>query len=332
MKKFSGFLTVLLGCILVTGTGFALSACQKNEPSPVRDVCLVQVEGGNGGGYYYKDTNCTVTAEVPEGKQFMKWISGDRELSANANYVFTVTEDIRLTAVFADAVEVTDLCTVNVIFGTGSGNYFAGTSHELKVAAEYKYLEFTGWEATYLDETGKEVTQIISTDNPYMLTVTRDMQITAQFDNLKLAIPENAEGQHFRIAANGAYEFDREKNADGSRKTVFVQGVDHLLYRMYDSTDPSAEPVAVFKIVPVANPSVNGAKAYLTDADGSRTQNLKGQLGDLYHDEVTGQAQIRMILGIQTGKTYYFDVQAIAIEGTPYRSSEVSVRGPGFKF
>ena len=333
MKRMSRLLSVLLGAVLVAGT-ILIAGCQTEgggTTDPEREVCLVEVEGGSGGGYYYKDTNCTVVADEVEGKQFMKWVSGNRELSDSSTYVFTVTEDISLEAVFADDVDVTDLCDINVKFGTGSGRYFAGTERELKVSEEYSALTFAGWEATYKDDNGQDVTEVISTQNPYTLTVERDMDIKACFESATLATPDNSEGQHFRIAANGAYEFDREKNADGSRKTVFVLGVAYLQYRMYDSADPEAQPIAEFRIVPIANPTTDGAKAYLENSEGQR-QDLKGPLGDLYHDEDAGKAQIRILLGIETGKTYYFDVQAIAVEDSPFVSSEISVRGPGCTF
>lgn len=329
MKSLSRLLTVLLGTVLVLGACLA-TACQSGGQSnvPEKEVCLVQVDGGSGGGYYYKNTNCTVVANVPEGKQFMTWVADGRELSANATYVFTVTQDISLKAVFADDVDIADLCTVNVKFGTGSGNFFAGTTHKLEVAPEYAGLTFTGWEATYKNASGEDVTEIISTSNPYMLEVTKDMDIRACFEAVTLITPNNAEGQHFRISANGAYEFDRENGKD---YTSFVAGVAYLKYRMYDSADPEAQPIAEFKIVPVANPDPNGAKAYIENSEGE-TQDLKGPLGDLYHDEDVGKAKIRILLGIEQGKTYYFDVQAIAVEDSPYVSSEVSVRGPGCTF
>ena len=329
MKSLSRLLTVLLGTVLVVGACLA-AACQSGGQSTVseKEVCLVQVDGGSGGGYYYKDTNCTVVANVPEGKQFMTWVADGRELSANSTYVFTVTQDISLKAVFADAVDVAELCTINVKFGTGSGNFFAGTTHKLEVASEYADLTFTGWEATYKNASGEDVTEIISTSNPYMLEVTKDMDIRACFDSANLVTPNNAEGQYFRIAANGAYEFDRE---NGKEYTAFVNGVAYLKYRMYDSADPEAQPIAEFKIVAIVNPDPVGAKAYLENSEGAR-QNLKGNLGGLYHDEDAGKAQIRALLGIEQGKTYYFDVQAIAVEDSPYVSSEVSVRGPGCTF
>lgn len=333
MNKFKKLTGLAFVFVLAAAMVVSVAACSAgNGTANVRETCLVQVDGGSGGGYYYKDTNCTVTAEVPEGKQFMKWISGDRDLSANEVYIFTVTEDISLTAVYADAVEAMRICTVNVKNGTGSGLYFADTVHELKVYDEYDNLNFIGWQATTKDADGNEETAILSTERTFMLTVTQDMDITACFENMKLATPDNSGGKHFRIAANGAYEFDREKNADGSAKTVFVNGVDYLLYRMYDSAEAGAEPLLCFKIVPVANPTADGAKAYMTDMDGIIVQDLKGPLGDLYHDEAAGMLQIRTLLKVETGKTYYFDVQAIAVEDSPYIDSEVSVIGAGCKF
>lgn len=327
MKKISW---LLLCCVLATGLCLTAVAC--GDSSTDKPTYLVEVEGGTGGGNYYGDVNCTVVAEIPDGKQFLKWVSGDKEMSANATYTFTVKENVKLTAVFAEDVGIGELYTINVRFGSGTGTYFAGTEHLLKVSGEYEGLNFTGWQAKYTDADGQEKTEIISTENPFTLTVSKDMEITACFAETKLETPDNSEGQFFRIAENGAYEMDRQKDGQGNKKTAFTDGCAYLVYRMYDSDGPDANPVTSFKIVPLAQQVGEYYHTQLTSMDGTKTYYLLGPFGDLYLDQATDQAEIRSLLGIETGKTYYFDVQAIAKEGTLWTDSDVSVIGPGCTF
>ena len=60
----------------------------------------ITVAGGEGGGEYVYGAEVTVTATVPEGKTFVKWMNGEEDVSTDNPYVFTVTADMTLTAVF----------------------------------------------------------------------------------------------------------------------------------------------------------------------------------------------------------------------------------------
>lgn len=328
MKKISW---LILCCVLVIGVCLTAVGCQGEAAD--KPTYLVEVEGGTGGGYYYGDVNCTVVAQVPEGKQFIKWVAGDKEMSAKATYVFTVKENVKLTAVFADDVKIGELCTVDVKYGNGSGTFFAGTQRVLSVPEKYSKLKFLRWESVTKDAEGKESVEVLSEQSTYTLTVEKSMNIIARYE-AKLEAPGNELGQQFRIAANKAFEFDRDRfngnlsdNSLENRKTAFVDGVGHLLYYMYDSADEQAEPINTFKMVIRADKSV-----YIADMEETQSQDLKGGLGDLYHDFEDGKAMIRNIIGVEIGRTYYFAVQSIASEDSPYESSGISARGPGCTF
>ena len=328
MKKISW---LILCCVLVTGVCLAAVGCQGEAVD--KPTYLVEVEGGTGGGYYYGDVNCTVVAQVPEGKQFIKWVAGEKDMSAKATYVFTVKENIKLTAVFADDVDIRDLCTVDVKYGNGSGTFFAGTQRVLSVPEKYASLKFLRWEAVTTDADGKESVEVLSEQSTYTLTVEKNMNIVARYD-AKLEAPGNERGQQFRIAANKAFEFDRDRfngdlsdNSVPNRKTAFVDGVAYLLYYMYDSADEQAAPINTFKMVIRPDKTV-----YITDMEETQSQDLKGGIGDFYQDFEAEKDMIRKIIGIDIGNTYYFAVRSIAVEDTPYESSEISARGPGCTF
>lgn len=62
----------------------------------------VVVIGGSGGGYYGLNEECTVVAEVPAGKTFVRWqvIGSGTTLSTDASYTFPVTASVNLEAVY----------------------------------------------------------------------------------------------------------------------------------------------------------------------------------------------------------------------------------------
>lgn len=326
MKRCMRVFTVIIGAFLSL-CAVAFTACGGDEDdksvTPEKS-CLVQVEGGTGGGYYFINTNCTVKAEIPEGKQFIKWISGETDLSPNAEYTFTVTKNVKLKAVFGDDVPSTKTCTLDVHWGNGSGTFLEGSVVTLTVDGKYSGLQFTGWQATYRDADGSDKTEIISTESRYDLTVTKDMYVTACFNESKLATPDNSKGQMFSVSANTAYELDRQKNEDGSRKTALVDGCGYLLYTAYTkNADGGLTQVGQGKIIPLAKQE-GEYHSYMYSMDGEIKTGMKGPRGDLYQDTADGKAAIRRILNMEVGTEYFITVQAVAGEDTPYTSSDVS--------
>lgn len=324
MKKSLRLIWVLLGAVVAL-SAVALVGCDGgDEPTAEpRKSCFVSVEGGSGGGYYYVDTNCTVKAEIPEGKQFMKWVAGTTDLSPNAEYTFTVTKNIAVKAVYADDVPNTVAYDIDVHWGNGSGRYFGGSELTVTVDSRYSALTFTGWKATY-EKNGEDVTELVSTQSVYKLTVDRDMYLTACFDEVKLQTPDNSAGAMFSVSSNTAYELDRQKNADGSRKTAFVQGCEYLLYIAYEKNDnDELVEVGRGKIVPLAKQQ-GEYHHYFYSMDETKYTGLKGGNGNIYQDAADSKAIIRQILNMEVGKEYFVTVQAMAADDTPYADSEVS--------
>ena len=66
------------------------------------ETYTVTVVGGTGGGDYTQGDRITVRANEPYGKQFVKWTAGGEDVSTRNPYVFIVTDDVTLTAVFED--------------------------------------------------------------------------------------------------------------------------------------------------------------------------------------------------------------------------------------
>lgn len=323
MKRIAKLLSVALGLLLTLGV-FTLVACNGNDVTEPQKSCLVQVEGGTGGGYYYVNTNCTVTATVPEGKQFMKWVSGETDLSPNATYTFTVTKNIRLKAVYADDVPDVEAYTVNVRYGTGGGVFLNGTTVHIK-AGEYYGATFVEWKATSKGADGADVTETVSDKAEFDYAVEKDVSLEAIFDATKIATPQNENGQMFSISSNGAYELDRMKEADGTtRKTAFVNGCAYLLYNVYElkeGTEDEFTLVSRSKVVPIGH-AEGEYWHWMYDMDETMRVGLKGGNGNIYQDVASAKDDMRKIMKIESGRKYYISVRAMGGDDTPIDSEE----------
>lgn len=63
----------------------------------------------SGGGAYNREETATVSATAKTGYVFVHWTEGGTEVSTNANYSFTVTEDRTLVAEFSKVTSISDL-------------------------------------------------------------------------------------------------------------------------------------------------------------------------------------------------------------------------------
>jgi len=78
----------------------------------------ISVVGGSGGGKIRDGGSCTVTADVPDGKVFEKWVDEYGTVLSAANpYTFDVSGDLELHAVTVDAAT----CRVEIVGGTITG-------------------------------------------------------------------------------------------------------------------------------------------------------------------------------------------------------------------
>src|SRR5699024_4910877 len=97
----STLLVIVLALVMIMTAG--LAACAQDDTPPEPEKYTVTVENGTGGGKFDEGTEITVTATVPEGKEFESWQSEGTVVSTANPYTFTVRKDITLTATFKDA-------------------------------------------------------------------------------------------------------------------------------------------------------------------------------------------------------------------------------------
>jgi len=138
-------------------------------------VDVIPEEGGmaSGGGKYVFGSEITVVATPAECYDFDGWFVGETLVSEDAEYTFTVTEDVDLVAKFTlKTFEVT--VTAEPKEGgevTGADIYDCGEEATVTAVADECY-DFDGW---FVGET------LVSEDAEYTFTVSEDVDLVAKF-------------------------------------------------------------------------------------------------------------------------------------------------------
>lgn len=327
MKK---TLAVLLTCCTVLL--FALFAgCTQTQTDTFnpdgKAIYTVRIVGGSGSGDYFEGDNCRAVATVPEGEQFMYWQSGEEKVSASESYMFVVTEDVILRAVYADAVadvdkDVYEVSVPKLSFlnglvedtdiATGAGTYLEGATCSLRLDARYASKgSFKGW--AVLGEDGTVSSELLSTEVSCSFEVTGNMQVVPVFEQgyVKISRP-GKEAARFK---NPYLEFNRDS---GDKFVDFTsQELAYLRVNLYTSPEGEGNPVGWFKLL--VNPD-NTAELYVEYADGTKAFDCVGEYSNCFRNTTAASdhaAFFRVVLGNSyvTGKAYYFTSQAIAKEG-----------------
>lgn len=328
MKKVS----CLVMCFVMLLTSVvALAAC-SGDNLPEGTYYSVAVDGGTGAGKYLDGNICQVTATVPEGKQFMKWIKNGQDVSVNAVYSFEVTENSRLIAVFGDGESDTtmEVCYVTTTNGIGNGGYYKGAQCTIKLPANEMNRNFKGW-ATVADG---EIGDIVSQDKVYTFTVRESVTLEALYNDVRLPMPDNSDNKMFNLNAGAAViEYDRQTDPEtGERVSAFVTGVAYIRIYVYIDAAHDASPIGWFKMVQREDGS-----AYFETESGGSTHNILGEPGNYHTPDGNTHNWLKGTIGTMSNGAYsteipyYFATQAIGqtIDGLIYIDSEISGKGRG---
>ena len=137
-----------------------------------------------GGGTYQQGQSCTLTATAATGYSFQKWTKNGTQVSTNASYTFTVTENATYVAHF-QLQTYTISTSSNPSSGgstTGGGTYSYGQNCTLTANANNGY-HFVKWT--------KNGTQV-STNATYTFAVTASGSYVAHFDQQSYTINVSA--------------------------------------------------------------------------------------------------------------------------------------------
>ena len=139
------------------------------------NVSANPTNGGSvtGGGSYSYGQSCTLTATANTGYSFMRWTENGNQVSTNASYTFTVTDNRFLVAQFQEQ-SYTITASANPTNGgnvAGGGSYNYGQSCTVSATAASGFT-FTNW-----TENGS----VVSTNANYTFTVNANRTLVANF-------------------------------------------------------------------------------------------------------------------------------------------------------
>ncbi len=168
---------------------------------------VTPVNGGTitGDGIYYQAEICNLTASSKTGHSFINWTEDGIEVSTDANYSFSVSEDRTLVANFE--IESYDIAlSANPSNGgtvTGSGTYAYGETINVSVTPEANYT-FVNW-----TENGIEV----STDANYSFTAIDNRTLVANFEYKTCQITLSADPWNVgTVSGGGTYKLGETVN------------------------------------------------------------------------------------------------------------------------
>ncbi|MBR2474999.1 MAG: InlB B-repeat-containing protein, partial [Bacteroidaceae bacterium] len=125
--------------------------------------------------------NVTLTATPNEGYEFVNWTVAGEEVSTDATYTFTVTQDIEVVANF------------QIIPGTQTFNITVSSANETMGSVEASTLEVIDGNTVILTATANDgyrfvnwtvAGEEVSAENPYTATITAETAFVANFEAL----------------------------------------------------------------------------------------------------------------------------------------------------
>ena len=125
----------------------------------------------SGGGEYEKGSVAILRATPNEGYSFLRWSDGNTD---NPRYI-TVTKDLTLTAEFAKKI-TGEAYTISVSCNTEHGSVSGGGEYEKGSTAIIKATPNEGYSFLQWSDG--------NTDNPRNITVTNDLNLTAEFKKM----------------------------------------------------------------------------------------------------------------------------------------------------
>ena len=191
----------------VTGNRNLVANFQAQPQQYTISVSANPTNGGNvtGEGTFTEGSSCTVSATASSGFDFVNWTENGTQVSANANYTFTITGNRNLVANFqAQPQQYTISVSANPNYGgnvSGGGTFTEGQSCTVYASPNAGYT-FVNW-----TENGTQV----STDFNYTFTVTANRSLVANFQSMSYAISVSADpSAGGTVSGGGTYDFNTE--------------------------------------------------------------------------------------------------------------------------
>ena len=186
-------------------------------------------------------TEVTLTATPNTGYEFVNWTKAGVEVSTEATYSFTVTENVDLVANFLPTYTIN--VTTDDERGTieGAGTYTQGAEVTLIAEAKPNY-KFLLWR-----KTGEEVEY--SKDNPLSFTATENLDLRAEFVFVQRIVKVTAENGTV-TAENGLVISKEASYNHGHEVKLTATPADHYVFVNWTKGEEvvSTEPTYTFTI------------------------------------------------------------------------------------
>ena len=269
---------------VVGGVGTYYSTLQV-YPISATKLSLTISATANGGtvtgtGEFMEGDEVTLTAKANEGYEFVNWTWGQEEMCKNAEYTFTVEEDMNLIANFKKIVyTVTATAENGTIEGLAEeGKYEHGATATLTAKANEGY-EFTCWTAgedtvSTTAEYSFEVkanTTLVANFKKSVITITGDdceLEYTVEDDRALIITGTYLEQHSFELTLIGEIDLTAES---------FECDVQMMKIGEYGSVAWADEGTATVTIYPAAI-EITATGLYDQAGDDPNTYNLEGVL------------------------------------------------------
>ena len=134
----------------------------------------------SGGGTYNEGTSITLEAAAKSGYAFKNWTKGGAEVSTEASYQVTVSENASYVANFEAAIYTVSVLSGNTDHGTvsGGGTFNEGAATTVTATAKtgYRFVNWIEWASS----------EEASTEAVYTFTATKNVQLIAYFEAIPL--------------------------------------------------------------------------------------------------------------------------------------------------
>ncbi len=212
-------------------------------------------EGGtvSGAGTYIQGATCVLAASAHPGYAFVNWTKDGEEVSTNATYTFTVTENADYVANFTQTYTITT--SANPTAGgtvSGGGNYIYNETCTLTASANAGYT-FVNWTKN---------SQQVSTSATYSFTVTESGNYVANFSLNSYTITVTASPSNGgMVSGGGSYNHGSSCTLTASPNTGYT-----FTNWTKNGEIVSTEPIYTFIVTEPASYMANFDLGYITQS------------------------------------------------------------------
>jgi len=189
-----------------------------------------------GGGSYYNNQTCTLTAYSATGYSFLNWTENGNIVSSSSSYSFTVNWSRNFTANFIPNIYTVYTSVLPAASGvaSGGGSYYYNQQLSLHATAN------SGWNFNKWTENGSTV----STDSIYVFYINSNRSLIANF-TLGNAVTEINDDNFIFIYPNPATNYFNVDFKNGFNENIDIQIYDVIGKMVLNQSVASKNPMRI---------------------------------------------------------------------------------------